>query len=236
MNRLFIGVILFVLVGVGCTLKNCSWSRLDNLPAIVKDVQPSVVTIQTSGYKGALSPDGPSGSGFIISNTGYIVTNADVIDKAVVIFVILYDGTMHNGILIGSDKSADVALIKIDAGFLQPVRIGDAFTLEAGQPVFAIGEPMGFQRTVTSGIISRAVVWIQGEPEPYIQDDVAINPGNSGGLLFNLNGEVVGMNNMIYSTSGGSMGLSFAIPIDIVIASARVMFLKDTKKREKADK
>ena len=156
------------------------------------------------------------GSGFIMSADGYILTNAHVIDSAEEVTVRLTDKREFKAKVIGADRRTDVALIKIDAAGLPTVRFGDAGKLKVGEWVVAIGSPFGFDNTVTAGIVSAKGRSLPQENfVPFIQTDVAVNPGNSGGPLFNLRGEVVGINSQIYSRTGGFMGLSFAIPIDV---------------------
>ncbi|MFZ5512512.1 MAG: DegQ family serine endoprotease [Pseudomonadota bacterium] len=158
------------------------------------------------------------GSGFIISADGYILTNAHVVESADEILVKLTDKREFKAKVIGADKRTDVALIKIDAGGLPKVTLGDPNKLRVGEWVVAIGSPFGFENTVTAGIVSAKGRWLPQENYvPLIQTDVAINPGNSGGPLFNMKGEVVGINSQIYSRTGGWMGLSFAIPIDLAM-------------------
>lgn len=158
------------------------------------------------------------GSGFIISPDGYILTNAHVIDGADEVLVRLTDKREFKAKVIGADKKTDIALIKIDAGGLPVVRLGDPDNLRVGEWVVAIGAPFGFDNSVTAGIVSaKGRSLPQENYVPFIQTDVAINPGNSGGPLFNMKGEVVGVNSQIYSRSGGYMGLSFAIPIDLAM-------------------
>ena len=158
------------------------------------------------------------GSGFIISADGYILTNAHVVDGADEITVRLTDKREFKAKVIGADKRTDVALIKIDAGGLPVVKLGDPNKLRVGEWVLAIGSPFGFDNTVTAGIVSgKARSLPQENLVPFIQTDAAVNPGNSGGPLFNLRGEVVGINSQIYSRTGGYMGLSFAIPIDLAL-------------------
>jgi serine protease Do len=158
------------------------------------------------------------GSGFIISADGYILTNAHVIDSADEITVKLTDKREFKAKVIGADKRTDVALIKIEAAALPSVRLGDPARLKVGEWVVAIGSPFGFESTVTAGIVSAKGRSLPQENfVPFIQTDVAINPGNSGGPLFNMRGEVVGVNSQIYSRTGGFMGLSFAIPIDVAL-------------------
>jgi serine protease Do len=156
------------------------------------------------------------GSGFIISADGYILTNAHVIDSAEEVTVRLTDKREFKAKVIGADRRTDVALIKIEAGALPIVRFGEPDKLKVGEWVVAIGSPFGFDNTVTAGIVSAKGRSLPQENfVPFIQTDVAVNPGNSGGPLFNLKGEVVGINSQIYSRTGGFMGLSFAIPIDV---------------------
>jgi len=156
------------------------------------------------------------GSGFIISADGYIMTNAHVVDSADKITVRLTDKREFRAKVIGADKRTDVALLKIEATGLPKITVGDPNKLKVGEWVVAIGSPFGFDSSVTAGIVSaKGRSLPQDNFVPFIQTDVAINPGNSGGPLFNMNGEVVGINSQIYTRSGGSMGLSFAIPIDV---------------------
>ena len=158
------------------------------------------------------------GSGFIISEDGYILTNAHVIEGADEIDVRFTDKRELKARVIGSDKRTDVALIKVDAKGLSFVKFGDPARLKVGEWVVAIGAPFGFENTVTAGIVSAKGRSLPEENlVPFIQTDVAINPGNSGGPLFNMRGEVVGINSQIYSRTGGFMGLSFAIPIDVAL-------------------
>jgi serine protease Do len=158
------------------------------------------------------------GSGFIISADGYVLTNAHVVDSAEEIVVRLNDKREFKAKVIGADKRTDVALIKIEANGLPRVTLGDPNKLKVGEWVVAIGSPFGFESTVTAGIVSAKGRSLPQENfVPFIQTDVAINPGNSGGPLFNMKGEVVGINSQIYSRTGGFMGLSFAIPIDVAM-------------------
>ena len=158
------------------------------------------------------------GSGFIISEDGYILTNSHVVAATDDITVKLNDKREFMAKLIGVDKRTDVAVIKIEASGLPFVSIGDPDKLRVGDWVLAIGSPFGFESTVTAGIVSaKGRSLPQENYVPFIQTDVAINPGNSGGPLFNLDGEVIGINAQIYSRTGGFMGLSFAIPIDVAV-------------------
>ncbi len=167
------------------------------------------------------------GSGFIVSQDGYVLTNAHVVageegDGADValseVTVTLIDKREFKATVVGIDRRTDVALLKIDASKLPSVRIGRADDARVGEWVVAMGSPFGFDNTVTAGIISAKARRLPDETYvPFIQTDVAINPGNSGGPLFNLAGEVIGINSQIYSRSGGFMGISFAIPIDVAM-------------------
>lgn len=158
------------------------------------------------------------GSGFIISKDGYILTNNHVVQGADEIIVRLNDRRELNAILIGADESSDLAVLKVDANNLPTVDLGDSDALEVGEWVIAIGSPFGFDYSVTAGIVSAKGRSLPSENYvPFIQTDVAINPGNSGGPLFNLHGKVVGINSQIYTRSGGFMGVSFAIPINVAL-------------------
>lgn len=158
------------------------------------------------------------GSGFILSKDGYILTNYHVVRDADSIMVRLSDRRELSAKLVGKDAQTDIALLKIDAKNLQPVTIGKSDALQVGEWVLAIGAPFGFDSSVTAGIVSAKSRSLPDENYvPFIQTDVPINPGNSGGPLFNLKGEVVGINSQIVSRSGGYMGLSFAIPIDLAM-------------------
>lgn len=159
------------------------------------------------------------GSGFIISKDGYVLTNNHVIQDADEIVVRLSDKRELEAKVIGTDKRSDIALLKIDAkGDLPVAKIGKSSKLKVGEWVLAIGSPFGFDHTVTAGIVSAKERSLPNENYvPFIQTDVAINPGNSGGPLYSMDGEVVGVNSQIYSRTGGFMGLSFAIPIDVVM-------------------
>lgn len=179
----------------------------------------------------ATLPPGPQslGSGFVLWSDGYVLTNFHVVRDAKEVIVRLLDRRQFTAQVVGSDEATDVALLKIDAKDLPAVKIGDATKLRPGQWALAIGSPFGFDYSVTAGIISaKGRALITEQYVPFIQTDVAINPGNSGGPLFNLAGEVIGMNSQIYSQSGGYQGLSFSIPIDVAAKVARQ--LKDQGK------
>jgi serine protease Do len=159
-----------------------------------------------------------TGSGFIIESDGYIITNAHVVAQADMVMVKLTDNREFKAEILGIDRRTDVALLKIEASGLPKVKYGDPDKVKVGAWVAAIGSPFGLENTVTVGVVSakkRALP--QEDFVPFIQTDVAINPGNSGGPLFNTDGEVIGINSQIYSRTGGYMGLSFAIPIDVAI-------------------
>ncbi|MGC8520572.1 MAG: DegQ family serine endoprotease [Steroidobacteraceae bacterium] len=218
---------------------------LPDFSTLVKKYGPAVVSIRViekssnSGMQG--TPFGPSspfapffhnfpfqapqqgpiegeGSGFIIRPDGLILTNAHVVAGASKITVQLRDRRQFPGKVIGIDKVSDVAVIKIAANNLPTVRIGDSSKLEVGQWVLAIGAPFGFDNTATAGIVSaKGRMLPHSNYVPFIQTDVPINPGNSGGPLFNMQGQVVGINSQIYSRSGGYMGLSFSIPINVAM-------------------
>ena len=159
------------------------------------------------------------GSGFIVSSDGYILTNAHVVDDATTVTVKLTDRREFPAKVIGVDRRSDVALIKIAATGLPAVQFGNPAHIKPGQWVVAIGSPFGFENTVTAGVVSATARALPGENNfvPFIQTDVAVNPGNSGGPLFNMNGKVIGINSQIFSRTGGFMGMSFAIPIDIAL-------------------
>jgi len=169
--------------------------------------------------EGRQGPEGRGvGSGFIVAADGVILTNAHVVDGASELTVRLADQREFKGKVLGTDKLTDVAVVKIDAKGLPTVKTGDPSRLKVGEWVAAIGSPFGLENSVTAGIVSaKSRALPQETIVPFIQTDVAVNPGNSGGPLFNMAGEVVGINSQIFSTSGGYMGLSFAIPIDLAL-------------------
>jgi serine protease Do len=164
------------------------------------------------------APRHGQGSGFIITSDGTILTNAHVVADAAELTVKLTDRREFKGKVLGVDRRTDIAVVKIDASGLPTVRLGDPAKLKVGEWVAAIGSPFGLENTVTAGIVSAKSRSLPDEGYvPFIQTDVAINPGNSGGPLFNMAGEVVGINSQIYSRTGGYMGLSFSIPIDVAV-------------------
>jgi serine protease Do len=178
---------------------------------------PNAPQLNPRGNQGGIIQRG-LGSGFIVSGDGYIMTNAHVVDGASEVVVKLTDRREFKAKVIGSDKKSDIAVIKIDAKNLPVVSLGSAEKVNVGEWVVAIGSPFGFDNTVTAGIVSAKARSLPSDSiTPFIQTDVPVNPGNSGGPLFNLNGEVVGINSQIFSESGGFQGISFSIPIDIAI-------------------
>ncbi len=158
------------------------------------------------------------GSGFIITSDGYVLTNAHVVAEASEVTVKLTDRREFVAKVIGVDKRSDVALIKIAAAGLPIVHFGDSSRLRPGQWVVAIGSPFGFENSVTAGVVSATARPLDENYVPFIQTDAAVNPGNSGGPLFNVDGQVIGINAQIYSRTGGYMGMSFAIPIDLALS------------------
>ncbi|MGZ8270538.1 MAG: DegQ family serine endoprotease, partial [Methylophilus sp.] len=164
------------------------------------------------------APSQGQGSGFIVKADGVILTNAHVVENAEEVTVKLNNNREYKASVIGVDKLSDVAVLKIDAKNLPTVKIGNPQLAKVGEWVVAIGSPFGFENTITAGIISAKSRALPDENfVPFLQTDVAVNPGNSGGPLFNLNGEVIGINSQIYSQSGGYQGLSFSIPIDVAM-------------------
>jgi serine protease Do len=224
-------------------------ASLPDFTALVKQQGPAVVNVITTraaprgGPQGGISPDDPFyeffrrfmpempegvpppgqglglGSGFIISQDGYILTNAHVVAGAKEVTVRMADAKREfKAKVVGADERSDVAVLKVDQTGLPVVKLGKSSTLEPGQWVAAIGSPFGFANTITAGIVSATERSLPAETYmPFIQTDVAVNPGNSGGPLLNLAGEVVGINSMIYSQTGGYMGVSFAIPIEAAL-------------------
>jgi serine protease Do len=159
-----------------------------------------------------------TGSGFVVSDDGYVLTNNHVVEGADEIFVRFSDRREMKADLIGFDKRSDLAVLKVNASDLPVAKLGKSSETKVGEWVFAIGSPFGFDYTVTAGIVSAKGRSLPNESYvPFIQTDVAINPGNSGGPLFNMDGEVIGINSQIYTRSGGFMGVSFAIPMDVAM-------------------
>ncbi len=192
----------------------------DDMPDIFRHFFRGFPDISPSPRRGNPSPRS-LGSGFILSADGYILTNHHVIRDAEQVIVRLSDRRELEAEVIGSDPRSDVALLKIEADNLPYVNTGRSADVEVGEWVLAIGSPFGFDHSVTAGIVSATERSLANDTYvPFIQTDVAINPGNSGGPLFNLDGEVIGINSQIYTRSGGFMGLSFAIPIDVAMEVA----------------
>jgi S1-C subfamily serine protease len=182
------------------------------------------ITTETVGINWFLEPvpqEGGSGSGSIIDARGYVVTNTHVIENAVKIFVSLSDGSQYEGKIVGTDPQNDIAVLKFDppkGAELKTIAFGDSSRLKVGQKVLAIGNPFGLDRTLTTGIVSALGRPIQTRQNSVIKDmiqtDTAINPGNSGGPLLDTQGRMIGINTMIYSTSGSSAGIGFAVPVN----------------------
>ncbi len=190
--------------------------QLEQLPEFFQDFFRGPQSPYGQGHPGGQAPVTSMGSGFIVSRDGYVLTNNHVVDGADEIIVRLSDRRELTATLVGTDPRSDLAVLKLNDGEDLPVvRIGRSKDLEPGEWVLAIGSPFGFDYTVTAGIVSAVGRALPNENYvPFIQTDVAINPGNSGGPLFNLDGEVIGINSQIYTRSGGFMGVSFAIPMD----------------------
>lgn len=222
--------------------------RLPDFTELVEDTVPAIVNVSTTRTVGKIDSEqqayldeflryfygdrapeldqpmpeefdrGASGSGFIISDDGYVVTNHHVIEDAETITITLNDQREYTAEVVGSDAGSDLALLKIAANRLPVVELGDSSRLKVGEWVLAIGSPFGLQYSVAAGIVSymgRSLPTDGRNYVSYIQTDVAINPGHSGGPLLNLDGEVIGINSQIFTNSGGSIGLSFAIPVDV---------------------
>lgn len=241
LNRFFLVTVFFLV-----TLSSAQ-AQLPDFTGLVEDVSPAVVKINTvsKGRKQQAQqlpqgqipeifrdlfeqrqqqnprPARSMGSGFVISDDGYILTNHHVVENADEIQVLFADRQEYTAIVVGSDRRSDLALLKIKGQDLPTLEFATPDSLKVGAWVLAIGSPFGLDYSVTAGIVSaigRSIPTQKGENYvPFIQTDVAINPGNSGGPLFNLEGQVVGINSQIYSRSGGSIGLSFAIPASVAV-------------------
>lgn len=213
-------------VNISVTLKTESSGILHNIPGQGGNGENPLQDFFRRYFEQKSPPSSPphkyrregGGSGFIISADGYVLTNEHVVREADEITVRLHDRREFEAEVVGHDKRSDLALLKIEADGLQAVKFGDSDKLKVGQWVLAIGSPFGFDHSATQGIVSALQRSLPDETYvPFIQTDVAVNPGNSGGPLFNMDGEVVGINSQIYSRSGGYMGLSFAIPINVAL-------------------
>tara|TARA_X000000950_G_scaffold276306_1_gene363987 strand:- start:28053 stop:29507 length:1455 start_codon:yes stop_codon:yes gene_type:complete len=247
-TRVYLSYALFF---VALGLASLAQAELPDFSELVEENEAAVVNISSSGPRNARSerrmpyderleefyrffgpPGGDErqaprarqslGSGFIIEEDGYILTNHHVVDEASEIIVRMSDRTEYVAEVVGTDPRSDLALLKVEADEPLPfLEIGSSEEVRVGQWVLAIGSPFGFDYSVTAGIVSAKGRSLNtrrnGDYVPFIQTDVAINPGNSGGPLFNLDGEVIGINSQIYSNSGGFMGVSFAIPIDVAM-------------------
>ncbi len=250
---LLISLVVMIAMNTGAS------AQLPEFTELVRKVAPAVVNITATRETPALSsgqydpeqmpeffrrffrdmprnqvPRPAAGSGFIISADGYILTNHHVVEGADEIIVALSDRREREAELIGADPLSDLALLKIDEKDLPTVEIGSSEALEVGEWVVAIGSPFGFELSVTQGIVSakgRSLPDERGNYVPFIQTDVAINPGNSGGPLFDLQGKVVGINSQIFTRSGGFMGLSFSIPIDVAMEVVAQLKEKGTVSR-----
>ena len=238
LNRVFFITCFFTIVASAAS------ANLPDFTPLVEKVAPAVVKINTVGkavsqneqsrmqgqapdifrdlFQQRRRPSQPSrtmGSGFVISADGYILTNHHVVDNADEIEVQFADRSQYSATVIGSDRLSDLALLKIEGDNLPTLEFADPDNLKVGAWVLAIGSPFGLDYSVTAGIVSaigRSIPSAESSSYvPFVQTDVAINPGNSGGPLFNLDGQVVGINSQIYSRSGGSIGLSFAIPVSV---------------------
>jgi serine protease Do len=195
---------------------------MPGMPGMPDDEEDDGMPPQFRGFRMPQPPSqGPSmgtGSGFIVDANGVILTNAHVVANADEVNVRLVDKREFKAKVLGSDKTTDIAVLKIDAKDLPVVKIGNPASTRVGEWVVAIGAPFGLENTVTSGIVSAKGRALPGDAAvPFIQTDAAVNPGNSGGPLFNLKGEVIGVNSQIFSRSGGFQGLAFAVPIDVAI-------------------
>ncbi len=217
---------------------------LPDFASIVKYEGDAVVNIVANESFTAAANEGPRpeelvpyessgvGSGFIISSDGYILTNAHVIEDATVIRVMMRDRREFIATLIGTDELTDIALLKVNASALPVVRLGQSDNVQVGGWVLAIGSPFGFDQTATQGIISAVSRNLpSGSYVPFIQTDAAVNPGNSGGPLFNTDGQVIGINSQIYSSTGGYQGVSFAIPIELAMNVAQQLQTRGSVQR-----
>ncbi len=201
---------------VALMLCGLAQASLPDFTKVVEKVRQSVVVIKTEIESRGRKAPGPSGSGFVIRDDGSVLTNRHVIHGVNKIYVQLVDNKVYEAELLGEDAGTDIALLKIKAKNLKPVKIGNVDDLKVGAWVLAYGAPFGLEHSVTAGIVSAKGRSLRSEQYvPFIQTDAAVNRGNSGGPLFNQDGEVVGINSQIFSMTGGNMGLAFAIPMDL---------------------
>ena len=226
--RVLLCALGFIALGAQAQSAARTLTTLPDFASIVEQNGPAVVNITTAGTRrmqfaprsGSQAPEVPAqgqGSGFIASADGLVLTNAHVVRGAREVTVKLTDRREFRAKVLGTDAATDVAVLRIDARGLPAVKFGDPARARVGDWVVAIGSPFGFENSVTAGIVSAKGRSLPGDAYvPFIQTDVAVNPGNSGGPLFNMAGEVIGINSQIYSRSGGYQGLSFAIPADVV--------------------
>ena len=228
-------LLLFAIQPVGPSRANPPQVGSESIAAMVAKVSPAVVRVvvvrppkpdqeedqpelKLAGAKSAASASGKTtvaiGSGFVIDPSGFVATNKHVIDDATSIFVVTADGVRYPATVVGMPDKADMALLQVEAGHNLPcIRFGDSDKMRVGDTVIAIGSPFGFDNSVSAGIISAVNRDIMESPfDDYFQTDAAINHGNSGGPLFNLAGEVIGMNSVIFAPGTGSVGLGFAVP------------------------
>ena len=209
---------LLILLGIifSTTTAQAQLGGLPSFADLVEKLSPSVVNISSTNKTENEDKHTALGSGFILDKDGYILTNGHIVENAQDITVILHDNTPLSATIIGTDKKTDIALIKIDTNHsLIPSTLGNSDNIRVGDWILAIGNPFGLGGSVTAGIVSAKSRDISSGPyDNYIQTDASINQGNSGGPMFNLNGEVIGINTALYSTTGNSMGIGFAIPIN----------------------
>jgi serine protease DegS len=236
MNR-WLPVVFAVALGAAGCLAEAATSEVERAdPAAIAGYRgavaraaPSVVTVHSArmvrGRSGPLPAIGVA-SGVIVASDVYIVTNFHAIEDASDLSVTLRDGTIHRGVVVGADPESDLALLKIDMDGLRPIALADIDEVAAGDIVLALGNPIGIGQTVTQGIVSVIVRTGPTPIENFIQTDAAINPGNSGGALIDTAGRLVGINTLIFTRSGGSEGLGFAIPVDLVHTVASLLKTK----------
>ena len=214
--KLNLKLLCFISIIFSATSSHAQIIGLPSFADLVEKLSPSVVNISTTTKEKNEDKHTALGSGFILDKEGYILTNRHVVENAQDISVILYNNTPLSAVIIGEDSKTDIALIKIDTNQnLSPVILGNSDNMRVGDWVLAIGNPFGLGGSVTAGIVSAKSRDIaSGSYDDYIQTDASINQGSSGGPMFNLQGEVIGINTALFSTTGASMGIGFAIPIN----------------------